>query len=459
MDSTVIGKFPAGLAGWDYNPKIRAVTQLPWMKMLPKEHVSLLRSPWFQNKAPSYGLNINARNLRYQHQLWQNIKPKTLQGVFTTMVIGLPQIGYALTPHVQLDKTFMFFGSLARSLAPVQLFPAKFLYPNANLGDLENTPAPIYADLLPTTGGYAYPTMECEPDPWRVLSYFDRSDRYYGYPFSRLMNSVEDVELENVENGTMLLPNGQKVKARASSSYVYATLDAKLNEDLKMNRETFESTHCLYRGTVTHDGIPFMLPVEMQPSVVAVILTHWVMELDKPGDLTSYTLKTAHSAIRGYHLYQKMEPYYSNFMRLLQELGKDPSFKTYPLSSHLTDSWLSGNVRVSNQQSRSELELSPELVRSYYRQQLDWQMGVVNLMNHTSFRSKQGSGGIVSKTGQEIEQQLGAEGLAFHQMQRLLRFDSHLFPRPLKAVDSWPDLHPDWKNFDEAANAGSLPKL
>ena len=90
------------------------------------------------------------------------------------------------------------------------------------------------------------------------------------------------------------------------------------------------------RGTVTHDGLPFQLPVEMQCMVYAIVLTHWEMTLDKPGDLTSYALRTKHAAIRGFNYYQRVEPYYSNFMRLIEELSRNPDFRTYPLGTHLT---------------------------------------------------------------------------------------------------------------------------
>jgi len=48
-------------------------------------------------------------------------------------------------------------------------------------------------------------------------------------------------------------------------------------------------------------------------------------------------------------------------------------------------------------------------------------------MNHVAFRTKINSSGLVSKTGTEIEEELNLDGLAMHQMNRLLRFDSHLF--------------------------------
>ena len=126
----------------------------------------------------------------------------------------MPQIGFALAPHIQLEKGFLFLGSLARGLCPVQLFPARYIYPDAQLGGLADVPAPIFADLLPLTGGFSYPTVDCEPDPWRVLARFGNGDRFYGYPFRQAKDSVEDFTLQGHENGAMLLPNGQRVTAR-----------------------------------------------------------------------------------------------------------------------------------------------------------------------------------------------------------------------------------------------------
>ncbi len=459
FDASVTGNFPAALKNWTYAPRIRAVKQLPQMQMLPKEHASLTRVPWFQGQEPTAWLGINGRHLRYHHQLWQDLKPKVLQGVNTTLVLALPQIGYTLTPHIQTAKSFMFLGSLARGLMPAQLFPGKYLYPGTPLGELADMPAPIFSDILPATGGFAYPVMECDPDPWRVLAYFDRSDRYYGYPFGRALESFNDFTLNNHQPGQMLLPNGQRVTAHQSQSYVYATLDHQLKQLLKLDRDAFEDATGLLRGTVTHDGLPYCLPVEMQPLVYAVILTHWRMELDQPGDLTAYTLSTSHAAIRGYNFYQRQEPYYTNFMRMIQELSKDPDFRTYPLSSHLTESWLGGNLRLANRQSTSERQLNPYAMRAYYHQQLDWQMGVLNLMNHTAFRTKAGHAGLAAGTGLELEKQLDLEGLAFHQMHRMLRFDSHLFSRPLKPASVWPDLHPGWADLDTKVLTETLPKL
>jgi hypothetical protein len=180
-----------------------------------------------------------------------------------------------------------------------------------------------------------------------------------------------DVTLTDVEPGAMILPDGQRVFADKSESYVYATLDRKLGEELKLDRDRFEQNRCLIRGTVTHDDLPFQLPVELQCLVYAVVLTHWEMTLDRPGDLTSYSLRTLHAAVRGFNYYQRVEPFYGNFMRMIQELSKDPDFKTYPLASHLTYSWLEGNLRISNQLSPAEKNIGADLVRYYYQQQLD----------------------------------------------------------------------------------------
>jgi hypothetical protein len=127
-------------------------------------------------------------------------------------------------------------------------------------------------------------------------------------------------------------------------------------------------------------------------------------------------LSTEHAAIRGFNYFQRVEPYYSNFTRFIEELSKDAAFRTYPLCTHLTNSWLGGNLRLANQMSQSERELRRELMRAYYQQQLDWQVGVINLMNHVSFRSKSDRAGLASLTGREFERLLNLDGVAFHQM-------------------------------------------
>jgi len=98
-------------------------------------------------------------------------------------------------------------------------------------------------------------------------------------------------------------------------------------------------------------------------------------------------------------------------------------------------------------------------MRAYYHQQLDWQAGMVSLMNHVPFRTKNAPGGPVSRTGQEIEDLVGRDGLAFHQMRRLLRFDSHLFPRPTKRASFWPDHNPAFEELDQQLLTEALPKL
>jgi hypothetical protein len=320
-------------------------------------------------------------------------------------------------------------------------------------------PAPIFADILPTTGGFSYPCVDCEPDPWRVLARFGNGDRYYGYPFRATADSMQDFTLHDQEDRAMLLPSGQRVVARHSETCAYATLDPALQQELGLDREGFEDANCLLRGAVTHDGLPFSLPVPLQPLVFAIVLTHWRMELDRPGDLSSYAVFTKHAAIRGFNYFQRVEPYYSNFMRLIQNISADPNFRTYPLSNHLTHSWLGGNLRLSNHLSQSECDLGPELMRSYYYQQLDWQAGVVNLMNHTAFRAKSDRAGTISRTGQDIENLLGMDGLAFHQMHRLLRFDSHLFPKPTKRASFWPNGHPSFVELDQKFQTEGLPRL
>ena len=459
IEASATGNVPECLRDWEYTPQIRAVPQLPQMMAIPPEHASLTKVPWFQSASQSAWLGMNARHVRYHYQLWQDLKPQVLQGVVTTLILGLPQIGFALTPHIQLEKSFLFLASLARGLCPVQLFPAKYLYPQTKLGELGDAPAPVFADILPATGGFAYPTVDCEPDPWRVLARFGNGDRFYGYPFRNVNDSSDDFSLQDYERGAMLLPNGSRVTARHSESHVYATLDPDLKSVLALDREGFEDATCLVRGACTHDGLPFQLPVEMQPMVLAIVLTHWRMELDKPGDLTSYAVHTEHAAIRGFNYFQRVEPYYTNFMRLIQKLSKDPDFRTYPLANHLTQSWLGGNMCLANQLSQSERDLGPQIMRSYYHQQLDWQAAVINLMNHVAFRTKNNSGGLVSKTGTEIEEELNLDGLAMHQMNRLLRFDSHLFQRPCQRASFWPDHNPAWSELDRRFSDVSLPKL
>jgi hypothetical protein len=211
IEASATGNVPECLRDWEYTPQIRAVPQLPQMMAIPPEHASLTKVPWFQSASQSAWLGMNARHVRYHYQLWQDLKPQVLQGVVTTLILGLPQIGFALTPHIQLEKSFLFLASLARGLCPVQLFPAKYLYPQTKLGELGDAPAPIFADILPATGGFAYPTVDCEPDPWRVLARFGNGDRFYGYPFRNVNDSSDDFSLQDHERGAMLLPNGSRV--------------------------------------------------------------------------------------------------------------------------------------------------------------------------------------------------------------------------------------------------------
>lgn len=434
------------LAEWDYLPQIRAEEQPPYFKQLPE--AALARSPWFQSPSQATGIALNARHLRYHYQLWNELQPKTLRGVHTTLVYVTPQLGYSLTPHIKVDKAFSYFAALSRWAGPAQVFPAAYLYPDAKLGSLQRTPAPIFADLLPCVGGSNFPLLDGTPDPWGKIARFEGPDYYYGYPFHATPNTQADIDLRHQVLGSMLLPNGQLTQARHSGSCAYATLDPELNQALKLNHETFRKHYCLGRGVVTHDGLPFQLPAPMQTAVFALVLTAWQLEMDRPGDLTSFSLQTHHAAIRGYHFYQKMEPYYSNFMRLVNHVVQEPNFEVYPLANHLTHSWLGGNLQVSNQLSDAEATLGVQFVRSYYRQQLDWMMGVFNLWNNVEFRR-----------GSELENKLQFAGLAMHQMQPHLAFESHYFQRPLKRASFWPDQHPEWLRFDQESRADQLPQL
>jgi len=452
------GIIPDCLRKWSYTAKIRSVEQPPFFKQLPIPYKNFAQLPWFQCDSPAQGLGINARHIRYHHDLWHELKPKVLRGVHTTLVLAMPQIGYALSPHIQLEKNFLYLGSLARGLCNSQLFPARYLFPDANLGALADAPAPIFSDLLPATCGYAWPCVEREPDPWRVLARYDGSDRYYGYPFGNTTGD-KDTKFEGSEAGAMLLPNGSRVCARHSESTAYATGDPYLHHDLKLSADGFEAATGLLRGTVTHDGLPFLLPVQMQCMVYAVIVGEWEMELDRPGDLTSYSLRTKHSAIRGFDYYQRVEPYFSNFMRLINDITGHPDFASYLLTNHQNDSWLDGNLCVANRLSDSEREVTPEFTRSLYRQQLDWQMGVTNLMNNVSFRTARNGDRLLPLSGEQIERQFGVEGLVMHQLQRQLRFDTHLFPRPTRPPSLWPNHHPGWAQLDRTLTDATLPKL
>jgi hypothetical protein len=437
------GRFPPALKEWKYKSQIQPATQLLHMRTLPTQPASLQNLPWFDSPSQATGIGINGRHLRYHHSLWHELKPKTIRGLHTTLVFVTPQIGFSLTPHIKLDQAFHYIAALARAYTPAQLFPARYLFPDANLGNLAGLPAPIFSDLLPETGGLAFPVMDCTPDQRGTLCRYDGSDRCYGYPFSLDLDPQTDATLPDHESGCMRLPNGRTVCARNSESHIYALLDAKLRQELKWDRDEFAARTCLTRGTVTHDGLPFQLPVEMQSMVFAVILTHWEMELDKPGELESYTLKTRHAAIRGFNYYQRVEPFHANFMRLINEVAKDPEFCTYPLATHLTHPWLGGNFCKSDQLSESEKRLGPGLMQAYYQQQLNWTCGVFNLWNHVSFRK-----------GVNLEKTLSMAGLAFHQMRPLLKFDSHLFPRPVKRASFWPDTHANWSQLDQT---GQMP--
>jgi hypothetical protein len=87
----------------------------------------------------------------------------------------------------------------------------------------------------------------------------------------------------------------------------------------------------------------------------------------------------------------------------------------------------------------------PVFLRNYLRQQLDWSMGVFNLWNLNEFRRLQ-----------NLEGQLDFDGVAFHQMRPQMRPEAHLFQRPMRRAPFWPDIHPEWRNHDQAYRAREL---
>jgi hypothetical protein len=451
LDKSLRGsvRLDPGLERWHYEPRIKPQLHLPYFKEIPAVYARLATSPWAQYGAPSDGIPLNARLLRYQHPLWQELKPKKLRGVFTTLVYVTPQIGYSLTPHINLDNAFHYFSSLARAAGPCQMLPAAYLYPDARMPGLgADCPAAIFADLMPHLGGDATPLLEGMPNCWGEISRFDVRGYYYGYPFQSSDPQADRQENRpaGVEGGTVL-PDGKRGHPTSVESQILATLDPHLKEDLLLDGLAFQDRHCLRRGIVTHDGIPFQLPPEMQACVFAITVTAWEMDLAKPGDLSEYTLKTRHAAIRSYHFYQQIEPYYTHFMRLIRGLAQDPTFKVYQLSNHLNSSWIGGNTRLSNQLSYFEKWSGPKFVREYNHQQLDWMMGVINLWNQVDFRR-----------GTCQERLLPFDGLAFHQMASgQLHFASHLFVRPIKSLSPWPGLHPEWVRHDRVLSNLNLP--
>ena len=211
ITTSVTGNFPDSLRDWKYQPKFCSEPQLPQLAPLPPEAATLQDLPWFESPSQSTGRGINARHVRYHHSLWQELKPKVLQGVHTTLVLALPQIGFALAPHIQLEKVFLFLGSLARGLGPVQLFPARYLYPDAHLGGLANLPAPSSRTFCPPRAGLPTPAWTANPTPGAVLARFGNGDRYYGYPFRAAGDSMQDFTLHDHEDRAMLLPSGRRV--------------------------------------------------------------------------------------------------------------------------------------------------------------------------------------------------------------------------------------------------------
>lgn len=61
-----------------------------------------------------------------------------------------------------MNEHSLIFAQLSRCAGTVQLFPAKYLYPDANRHGGKQVPAPIFADILPNLGS-CYPLMDHEP--------------------------------------------------------------------------------------------------------------------------------------------------------------------------------------------------------------------------------------------------------------------------------------------------------
>jgi hypothetical protein len=139
-------------------------------------------------------LGINARHLRYHHQLWQELQPKTLRGVLTTLVYVTPQLSLSLAPHIDLHGRFSVYAALARASGPCQLFPAAYLYPDARLGGLGTTPAAMFADVLPHLGS-GIPAMDGTSNYWGTAIRLDGPDCHYGILLSRVASHLEDTRI------------------------------------------------------------------------------------------------------------------------------------------------------------------------------------------------------------------------------------------------------------------------
>jgi hypothetical protein len=187
-------EIPDGLEEWAYAPKIHAVRQLPQFRQLPAEPAPLIRSPWLQSPSQALGLGINARHLRYHHQLWQELQPKTLRGVLTSLVYVTPQLSLSLAPHIDLSSVFMVYAALARASGPCQLFPASYLYPDARLGGLGSMPVAMFADILPNLGS-GIPVMDGSSNYWGTAIRLDVPDCQYGLPQGSRLPGRGDLQI------------------------------------------------------------------------------------------------------------------------------------------------------------------------------------------------------------------------------------------------------------------------
>jgi len=182
-----------------------------------------------------------------------------LQGVHTTLVLALPRLG-SPRAHIQLEKVFLFLGSLPGP-GPAQLFPARYLYPDAHWR-LANLRPPSSRTSCPPRR-VAYPAWTANPTPgacWPASA----TGSLLRIPFRAAGDSMQDFTLHDQENRAMLLPSGRRsspVTARLALTPPWT----RPATGVGLDRDGFEDATCLLRGAVTHDGLPFQLPVAMQP--------------------------------------------------------------------------------------------------------------------------------------------------------------------------------------------------
>ena len=290
--------------------------------------------------------------------------------------------------------------------------------------------------------------IDCTPDPWGVITQFDMTDQLWVsvLPKQRTRSTTSRSLTSNRGDASAQRPTGPGQEV--GSPTCYATLDAKLREELMCNRDFFEQIRCLARGTITHDGLPFQLPVEIQSMVYAVILAPLGDEPGQAGRLEPATRSRPAPAIRGFNYCQRVEPYfYGDFMRMIQELSKNPDFKTYPLSTHLTNGWLGWQPRgypINHRPLRRRS--APTSCATTTSNERSCRMGRSFSTSGTRLFSRQGQPGSA-----------GSDGLRLHQMHRMLPLtllSTAVKARVAVAQSAW-----RWIELDRTCQANSLPRI